>query len=340
MQEISTLQVRLMSALQQRLALLSEPHTGAFRLFNGFLEGSSDLVVEVFGDTLVLYDYSKMMDRQYFETIRDWYLAQLPWLQTVLWKRRYSALDEERAGKLLYGDQMAQYVVEAGVRYALDLQMNQDTSFYVDTRNLRIWLKETMRGKIVLNTFAYTGSLGVAAKAGGATRVVQTDLNRRFLNLAKTSHTYNGLPIAKQDFITGDFFKITALLKKADMLFDCLILDPPFFSSTEAGRVNQVQESYRLIQKVRPLVAHQGWLVVVNNALFLSGADFWQILQNQCTDGYLQIENIIPIPADVSGYVETVVSLPPTDPAPFNHSTKIAILRVTRKDRRLASAAA
>ena len=328
-----------MSALQQRLDLLSETHTGAFRLFNGFLEGCSDLVVEVFGETLVLYDYSQMMDRQYFETLRDWYLAQLPWLRAVLWKRRYSPLDEERAGILLYGDQMVQYVVEAGVRYALDLRMNQDASFYVDTRNLRIWLKETMRGKIVLNTFAYTGSLGVAAKAGGATRVVQTDLNRRFLNLAKTSHTFNGLPIAKQDFMTGDFFKITALLKKADMLFDCLILDPPFFSSTEAGRVNEVQESYRLIQKVRPLVAHQGWLVVVNNALFLSGADFWQILQNQCTDGYLQIENIIPIPADVSGYVETVVSLPPTDPAPFNHSTKIAILRVNRKDRRLASAA-
>ncbi|PKO12116.1 MAG: SAM-dependent methyltransferase [Chloroflexi bacterium HGW-Chloroflexi-10] len=336
---MSTLQVRLMSALQQRSDLLSETHTGAFRLFNGFLEGCSDLVVEVFGETLVLYDYSQMMDRQYFETLRDWYLAQLPWLRAVLWKRRYSPLDEERAGILLYGDQMVQYVVEAGVRYALDLRMNQDASFYVDTRNLRIWLKETMRGKIVLNTFAYTGSLGVAAKAGGATRVVQTDLNRRFLNLAKTSYTFNGLPIAKQDFMTGDFFKITALLKKADMLFDCLILDPPFFSSTEAGRVNQVQESYRLIQKVRPLVAHQGWLVVVNNALFLSGADFWQILQNQCTDGYLQIENIIPIPADVSGYVETVVSLPPTDPAPFNHSTKIAILRVNRKDRRLASAA-
>ncbi|MCK7505726.1 MAG: class I SAM-dependent methyltransferase [Desulfobacterales bacterium] len=37
-----------------------------------------------------------------------------------------------------------------------------------------------MRGRSVLNTFAYTGSLGVAAMAGGAVRVTQTDRNRQF----------------------------------------------------------------------------------------------------------------------------------------------------------------
>lgn len=37
----------------------------------------------------------------------------------------------------------------------------------------------------MLNTFAYTGSLGVAACAGGTRRVVQVDLNRRFLDLAR-----------------------------------------------------------------------------------------------------------------------------------------------------------
>ncbi len=94
---------------------------------------------------------------------------------------------------------------ENGIWYALDLRMNQDASLYLDTRNLRTWAKENLGGKTVLNAFAYTGSLGVAACGGGASRVVQLDLSRQFLNLAKTSYTLNGFPIHKADFVEGRF---------------------------------------------------------------------------------------------------------------------------------------
>ena len=68
-------------------------------------------------------------------------------------------------------------VVEGGVQYAIDLLMNQDASFYLDTRNLRQWLRENLEELRVLNTFAYTGSLGIAAGIGDAKEVIQTDLN-------------------------------------------------------------------------------------------------------------------------------------------------------------------
>ena len=38
-----------------------------------------------------------------------------------------------------------------------------------------------------------------------------------------------------------------------------------------------------------------------------------------------------PVPPDFTGYPETVLSAPPVNPAPFNHSTKIAVLGVKRK---------
>jgi 23S rRNA (cytosine1962-C5)-methyltransferase len=37
---------------------------------------------------------------------------------------------------------------------------------------------------------------------------------------------------------------------------------------------------------------------------------------------------------DVTGYPKTVVEAPLVDPAPFNHPTKIALLRAFRKDER------
>jgi 23S rRNA (cytosine1962-C5)-methyltransferase len=89
-------------------------------------------------------------------------------------------------------------VRENGVWYALDLQANRDAGLYLDTRSLRRWLKERMAGARVLNTFAYTGSLGVAALAGGAARVVHVDLKRDFLNIARTSYTLNGFAIHRR----------------------------------------------------------------------------------------------------------------------------------------------
>ncbi len=142
----------------------------------------------------------------------------------------------------------------------------------------------------------------------------------------------NRFDLGKMKLRANDFFSQVAQLKRKGELFDCVILDPPFFSSTKKGSVDQVNESTRLINKVRPLVADGGHLVAINNALFLSGKEYIASLEELCADGYLSIEELIPIPDDITGFPDTIVSPPPTDPAPFNHPTKIAILRVRRKD--------
>jgi 23S rRNA (cytosine1962-C5)-methyltransferase len=182
-----------------------------------------------------------------------------------------------------------------------------------------------------LNTFAYTGSLGIAALAGGARRVAQHDLHRQFLNVAKTSYTLNGFPIHKQDFISEDFFTLVGKLKRTNQLFDCVLIDPPFFSRTSQGKVDQVNESARLINRVRPLINDGGTLIAINNALYVSGKGYMQTLEALCEDGYLKIKALIPVPEDFTGYPETRMGNLITDPAPFNHSTKIVILEVRRK---------
>ncbi len=56
-----------------------------------------------------------------------------------------------------------------------------------------------------------------------------------------------------------------------------------------------------------------------------------QMLEYLCKDGYLKIKDLISVPEDITGYPETQEGKPITDPSPFNHSTKIAILEVRRK---------
>ena len=320
----------LEKAFTARAGLFDEKHQSAFRLFNGFTEGQPSLAVDLYDRTLVFHNYADI-PLQGIAAVRDaqaFYLAQLPWVQTIVLKTRRGTTQQEKNGLLLHGQTPDRKIRENGVWYALDLTMNRDASLYLDTRNLREWLKNNLDGASVLNTFAYTGSLGVAAMAGGAERVVQLDRNREFLNLAKTSYTLNGFTIVKNDFLSADFFPAVSQFKRSRQTFDCVLLDPPFFSSTAKGRVDLENDPARLINKVRPLVKNGGWLVVINNALFVSGADFMEILDSLCLDGFISIETIIPVSQDFTGSPETVVADHPADPAPFNHPTKITVLRV------------
>jgi 23S rRNA (cytosine1962-C5)-methyltransferase len=323
----------LEKALASREPLIDSKHEAAFRLFNGFTEGCPDLVIDLYASTVVIHNYADdpQQGEAFVEETQQFLRSSLNWLRAGLIKTRNGKTQEEKCGRLFFGTTLDRKIKEHDVRYAIDLTMNRDASLYLDTRNLRKWVIENLKAKTILNAFAYTGSFGVAALAGGASRVVQLDLNRQFLNLAKTSYTLNGFPINKKDFIAEDFFEQASRMKRAHERFDCVFIDPPFFSSTSKGKVDQENESARLINKVRPLINDGGTLIAINNALFLSGREYMQTLESLCEDGYLKIKQLIPVPEDFTGYPKTRAGSPITDPTPFNHSTKIAVLEVKRK---------
>jgi 23S rRNA (cytosine1962-C5)-methyltransferase len=287
-------------------------------------------VVDVYATTLVVYNYAEPPGtadakiRAAIELLQQ----RLPWIRAILLKTRHAKSLEDRRGEVVFGEGPDRRVRENGARYAIDLQMSQDASLYLDTRLLRQWALQNLAGKSVLNTFAYTGSLSVAARAGGAQRVVSLDMSRKYLNLAKDSYSLNGFPISGSDFQAGDFWTQTSRMRRTGERFDCVFLDPPFFSQTPRGRFDLAADSLRLINKVRPLVNPGGYLVAVNNALFVSGAEYLRSLQSLCSDGHVEISELVPVPPDMTGYPQTIQRAALVDPAPFNHSTKIAVLKI------------
>jgi 23S rRNA (cytosine1962-C5)-methyltransferase len=327
----NSLSTLLTKALSSRAPLIDPKHESAFRLFNGFIEGCPEIVIDVYASTAVIHNYADVPDQGALlvEEARQFLNASLSWLRAGIVKTRNGKTQEDKCGKFLFGTELDRKIKEHDTWYSVHLTLNRDLSLYLDTRNLRKWIIENLKGKSVFNTFAYTGSFGVAALKGGATRVVQVDLNREFLNIAKESYTLNGFPMQKGDFIARDFFEQVGNMKRENKFFDCAIIDPPFFSTTSKGKVDQEKESARLINKVRPLINDGGYLIAINNALFVSGKEYMQTLEFLCKDGYLKIKELIPVPEDFTGY--NPVGKPITDPAPFNHSTKIAVLEVRRK---------
>ena len=316
---------------------LTDP-AGAYRLFNGFYESSVDLVIDRYASTLVFFNHTDPPEALavFLPEIQNALLKRLPGVDCVLVKTRRSAEPSFRRGIITFGSAPAGQILENEVRYALDLQLNQDASFYLDTRGLRSWLKTHSQDWSVLNCFAYTGSLGAAALAGGAARVVQLDLSLKFLSLAHQTYALNGFPVRDADFMIGDFFRVIGRLRKEEAKFDCVILDAPFFSSSSGSSLNIQKDAFRLVNKVRPLVKGGGYLVSINNSLYLSGEEYMQSLEKLGEDGCLELAEILPIPEDVTGYPQTIIRRPPLDPAPFNHPTKIAVLKVRKKKNRVA----
>ena len=305
-----------------------------YRLFNGFYEGLPGLVIDRYANTLVIKNHSRQPEsllkqiEQIARSIHD----NFPEIEALLLKTRHSKDAEERRGRFLSGQNLPTNFTENNISYSLDLRLNQDDSFYLDTRNLRAWLLQNSRDKRVLNFFAYTGSLGIAALAGQAASVLQTDSNSAFLDQAERSRQLNNFS-GQMRLWSSDFFKAVARLKQAKSLYDIVILDAPFFSQSRFGEVDLQNETISLINKARPLVAHEGRLVVINNSLFVPGSQVIDEIEQMSRSGYVSLEQVIEIPADVTGYPETIRSAPPADPSPFNHPTKIAILRITRKDK-------
>ncbi len=335
--DLSRVTALVSRSLQARLPLLAAPHHQALRLFNGYTEGLPGLGVEVYGQTLLVHDaLGPEGEPEVVDAVVALARQALPWLTAGLVKLRESKVQSLRNGTLLFGEAAAvcRKVKEGGAWYAVRLTLNRDSSLYLDTAALRAWAGTHLAGKRVLNTFAYTGSLSVAAMAGGAARVVSTDLNRAFLTVAKDSFALNGWKVARPDFITGDFFDVVGRLKRERALFDCAFVDPPFFSVTAQGRVDLEQAYLTVLNKVRPLVADGGALVAINNGVFVSGAAFEATLAEVCAGGYAEVEARLPVPEAFLGTAATREGTPTVDPAPYVHSTKMAVVRVKRKDGR------
>lgn len=332
----------LKDRLQKSLHLRQEDHSlsesDAYRIFNGFYEGLPGLVVDCYANTILISNHSRQPEslNSPIEQISQFSSTEIPGIDSVLLKTRHSTDPEERKGRLLQGQALPQQITEHEIRYAIDLRLNQDDSFNPDTRNLRHWLLQNSNQKSILNCFAYTGSLGIAALAGAASAVVQNDINGEALSLAEKSYQLNNFNQV-MTILKRDFFSAVNALKKSEKLFDIVILDSPFFSSTRYGKVDLQKESVQLINKVRPLVAHEGRLIVINNALYVSGKQFIDEINDLCKTGYVAMESIITIPSDITGYPETITAKPPVDPAPFNHPTKICVLKVLRKDQKPAN---
>ena len=137
-------------------------------------------------------------------------------------------------------------VDEHGMRLVVELGRGVQTGLFVDQRDNRKRVRELSRGARVLNLFSYTSSFGVAAALGGAAKVVNVDVSRRALEVARENFRENGLDPAQHGFEQADALEWLSRAAQRGERFELVVLDPPSFASAAGGAAFNVREHYGL----------------------------------------------------------------------------------------------
>jgi 23S rRNA (cytosine1962-C5)-methyltransferase len=265
-------QARLDAAWARRAPLHSDSRTTAYRLLNGAADGFPGLTVDRYAAVLVANIYDDRREVTPKPVLRA--LAERSGAASVYVKQRprqARVLDEAARQALapsepLFGPAVEEVeVVEHGLRALIRPSEGLSTGLFLDMRETRAWLRAEAAGRTVLNCFAYTCAFGAAALLGGAARVANLDVSRRYLDWGKRNYLANGLSPVRTDFIFGDVFDWLQRFARQGRAFDLVLLDPPSFATTRRTRFAVEQDYHRLAALAAPVVAPAGRLVACAN---------------------------------------------------------------------------
>lgn len=162
------------------------------------------------------------------------------------------------APKLVVGDSVAAprgVAMERALRYGTDFEAGYSVGLFVDQRHNRSYVRQA-RPRTMLNCFAYTCAFSVAAAAEGA-RTLSVDLSKKSLTRGKENFGMNGLALHDHRFIADDVMEVLPRLARKGEKFHVIILDPPTFSRSHAGKPFQVEEDFEKLLSLALEVAER-----------------------------------------------------------------------------------
>ncbi len=250
---------RLRRAAARRHDLLQDPRTTLCRIVHAESDGLPGLVVDRYGEYLVVQFLALSADQ--------WREATLDWLEErfspkgILERSDVPVVEKEglpaRVGLLRGQEPPPRLAVqENGIQFLVDMRAGQKTGFYIDQRENRARLEPFCAGVEVLDGFCYTGSFGLYALRGGAAQATFVDSSRPALDIGRENLTLNGADPHAHAFVEGNIFQVLRRFRTEGRRFDLILLDPPKFapSARDVRRASRAYKDINLLafQLLRP----------------------------------------------------------------------------------------
>lgn len=268
----------LQETVDRRAGLFDVDTTG-YRLCNGESDGWPGLVLDRYGDTLVLKLYTAAWLCRLPELVE--LLAEvIPHERIVLrLSRNVSPVRNARDGAVIAGSPLEGRVLfrEHGITFEADVLQGQKTGFFLDQRENRVQVETLARGREVLNAFSFSGGFSLYAARGGATSVTDVDISLHALESAQRNMALNrsvpAIRACRHEAVQADVFDW--LRDAPPRQFDLVILDPPSLARREAQRGEALGAYGRLARHGIARLRKGGLLVAASCSAHVSAAEFF-----------------------------------------------------------------
>ncbi len=251
---------RLAEAISQRASLTK---TTAKRLIFSEADQLPGLIVDQYADYLVVQFRSAGMDRLRGMVVESLHALLRP---NGMLERSDKEFREDEGlpatTQVLSGDVPKRILIEEGpLRFLVDPHRGLKTGFYLDQRPTRTRLLSLVEpNQQVLDTFSYTGSLGISAAKRGA-RVVCVEQQEAFIDLAKENARLNGVE-DRIEWVAGDAFYWLPAQAEAKANFHWVFLDPPALAKQKTQVVKGRQALHHLVVHALKLLPPNGSLLL------------------------------------------------------------------------------
>ncbi len=291
---------RFGDALARRAALVTSTHTTGFRCVHGENDGLPGLVVDRYGEALVIKLYSGAWVPHLPTVVAALGALLSPELVVVRLSR---ALQRDAAvqlgnGTAVVGPAPAGPILfrENDLVLEADVVAGQKTGHFLDQRDNRRLVGSASAGARVLDVFACTGGFSLSAAAGGARSVHSVDVSPMALEAAGRNFAHNRhLPPVRRcrlETTVGDAFPVLADLRAGGDQYDVVVVDPPSFTHTQAGVPGALRAYRRLTDLAVRLVEDGGLLVQASCSSRVTADDFFAEVTRSAGDAGYRLEEV------------------------------------------------
>jgi 23S rRNA (cytosine1962-C5)-methyltransferase len=281
----SFLRDRLNAAIDYRASLGLD--ATAYRLVHGEADRLPSLIVDRYGDHLVLQTLSQGIDRRAGEIAEI--LGEILHPAGILARNdpRVRLLEGlEQTVEILAGSVPARIEVREGaVRYDVDPWRGQKTGLFLDQRENREAALRYARGRL-LDAFSYNGGFALAL-APKCTAVLAVDISEDAVSRIRENATRNGLRNVEARAM--NVFDELRELERVGARFDTIVLDPPAFAKNKAA-VKKAMSGYKEINlRALKLLEPGGFLVTCSCSYNVSEGMFLDVVSEAAADAHAAV---------------------------------------------------
>jgi 23S rRNA (cytosine1962-C5)-methyltransferase len=277
---LSTWRQRIEMALAFRASLAID--ATACRLIHGEADLLPSLIVDRYGDYLVVQALSQAVDRLLPELVPI--LAELTQAEGILARNdpRVRLLEGlEQRVDLLHGRVPEKVSIREGpIEYEADLWHGQKTGLFLDQRENRAAAASYARGRL-LDCFSYQGGFALQL-AGRCASVTAVDVSEDAVQQIRANAARNGL--SHLQAVAANVFDDLRRRERDGERFETIVLDPPAFAKNRAS-VQKALSGYREINlRALKLLAPGGHVITCSCSYHVDEAMFGQVVYEAVLD--------------------------------------------------------